>query len=148
MHNNARIHTGHATDKTIQELRSEFWDCPSHSLDVALWNFYLFSLVKEHQYTGWTQDTVAAMTTADTVFYSCSQKLVKWWDKCINVLRDCVKNYMACPGCCLANFNFGCCLWVTFWLSPYFYLKHYKLHAKSICHLWMSSGEEFGSCCT
>ena len=27
-----------------------------------------------------------------TVLYSCSQKLVKWWDKCINVLGDCVKN--------------------------------------------------------
>ena len=31
---------------------------------------------------------------------------------------------------------------------PYFYLKHCKLHVKSICHLWMSSGEEFRNCCT
>ena len=141
LHNNARTHAGHTTHRTLKELRCEFWDCPSHSLDVALWNFHLFSPMKEHQYTGWTQDTVAAMTTADTVLYTCSKKLVKWWEKCINVLGDILAAVLL-----TSTLDAVCDLLIN--SPPYFYLKHYKIHVRSICHLWMSSGKEFRNCCT
>jgi hypothetical protein len=92
---NARLHTAVAAVNHIATFGWERLDHAPYSPDLAPRDYHFFPTLKRtlegHRFTA-NEDVEAAVWTQDTDFYRQEFfKLVKRWDKCINVGGDYIK---------------------------------------------------------